>query len=148
MSYRPRMVLEVQHFVIENFSHTVLPIYITECCNISPTAVTPTCKALERLSEGAQFLSCNRNDQCDAVHCNVTFGRIQDRLSMVNFTILPCNLPPTVWLSGIDNSGSVILDRVLSQLQIIPLVDGITLNISVLQLTNAIGFEVSACMLC
>ena len=147
-SYRPQKVLGVQHFFIENCNHTILPICITECCNISPTAATPTCRALQRLSESAQFLSCNRNDECNAIHCNVTFGQIQAQLNMVNFTLLPCNLPPTVRLSGIDNSGSVILDRVLSESQNIPLVNVITLNISVLQLTNAIGLEVSACIHC
>ena len=116
---------------------------ITECCNFFPTAATPTCAALQRAAESAQLLTCNRNDQCDTVHCNVTNPYVHFYLSVVNFTIMPCNLPPTVRISGNNTSGGVVLDRVLSQSHIFPLQVGVTLNISVSQLDNAIGFEVS-----
>jgi len=63
---------------------------------------------------------------------------------VVTVTIMPCNLPPTVRISGNNTSGGVVLDSVLSQsYDIIPLQRGVTLNISVSQLDNAIGFEVS-----
>ena len=57
---------------------------------------------------------------------------------------MPCNLPPAVRMSGNNTSGGVVLDSVLSQLHnTFPLQRGVTLNISVFQLDNAIGFEVS-----
>ena len=91
------------------------------------------------------FLVCNINDQCGTVRCNVTSPVIQSLLSMVTITVLPCNQPPTVWVLGTDPSGrpSVVLNHVLNRSQIIPLAEGVTLNASVLQLTGAIGFEVS-----
>ena len=49
-----------------------------------------------------------------------------------------------MWLTGSDLSGSLVLNYVLSQSQNISLIKGfVTLNVSVLQLINAIGFEVS-----
>ena len=63
---------------------------------------------------------------------------------MVNITIMPCNLPPTIRASGNNPSGGVVLDSVLSQsYDFILLQRGITINISASQLENAIGFEVS-----
>ena len=117
---------------------------ITECCNFFSTAATPTCAALQRAAESAQLLTCNRNDQCDTVHCNVTNPTVRSYVSVVTVTIMPCNLPPTVRIFGNNTSGGVVLDSVLSQsYDIIPLQRGVTLNISVSQLDNAIGFEVS-----
>ena len=109
-----------------------------------PTAVTPACAAVQRLSESVPLLRCNINEQCDTAHCNVTNPYVQIYISMVMFTIMPCNLPPAVRISGKDLSGEVLLDRVLSQLQnTFPLQRGVTVSISVSQLDNAIGIEVS-----
>ena len=112
------------------------------CCFVFSTDVTPTCAALQSLTENVQYLNCSSNDQCDTVHCIVTFPLLQSLFSMVNFTLLPCNLPPTVRLSASNESGSVVLDLVLNQTQNVPLIDGVILNASVFQLTKAIGFEV------
>ena len=117
--------------------------HVTECCNVFSTDVTPTCAALQSLTESAQYLRCNRNDQCDAVHCNVTYSLFQSHVSMINFTIMPCNLPPSVWVSGSNESGGIVLDLVTNHSQNIPVIDKVSLTISVVQLTNAIGFEVS-----
>lgn len=106
------------------------------------TDVTPTCAAMQSLTENARYLNCSSNDQCDTVHCIVTFSLLQSLLSMVNFTLLPCNLPPTVRLSASNESGSVVLDLVLNETQNVPLINGVILNASVFQLTKAIGFEV------
>ena len=76
------------------------------------------------------------------VYCIVTFSLLQSHLSMVNFTILPCNMPPTVRISASNESGTIVLDLVLNQSQNVPLINGVTLNASVFQLTKAIGFEV------
>ena len=62
---------------------------------------------------------------------------------MINFTIMPCNLPPSVWVSGSNESGGIVLDLVTNHSQNIPVIDEVSLTISVVQLTNAIGFEVS-----
>lgn len=117
--------------------------HTAECFTIFSTANTSICASLQSLTESAQYLRCNRNDQCDAVHCNVTFVLIRSHVSMINITILHCNLPPAVRMSGSNESGSIVLDFVLNQSQNISLIDGVTLAISVIQLTNAIGFEVS-----
>ena len=62
---------------------------------------------------------------------------------MVNITVLPCNQPPTVWILGTDQSGSVVLNHVFKRPENISLTEGVTINASVLQLAGAIGFEVS-----
>ena len=63
---------------------------------------------------------------------------------MIKFTIMPCNLPPTVRVSGSNESDGIVFDLVINQSQNIPLINEVSLTISVIQLTNAIGFEVSA----
>ena len=62
---------------------------------------------------------------------------------MISITIMPCNLPPTVRVSGSNESGGIVLDLVVSHSQNIPVIDEVSMAISVVQLTNAIGFEVS-----
>ena len=63
---------------------------------------------------------------------------------MISITIMPCNLPPTVRVSGSNESDGIVFDLVINQSQNIPLINEVSLAISVIQLTNAIGFEVSA----
>ena len=117
---------------------------IAECCKLFfPQLPHLRVQPYKERQKVHKLLTCNRNDQCDTVHCNVTNPYVQFYLSVVNFTIMPCNLPPTVRISGNNTSGGVVLDRVLSQSHIFPLQVGVTLNISVSQLDNAIGFEVS-----
>ena len=117
--------------------------HVAECCTVSSTATTPTCAALQSLTESTQYLHCNRNDQCDAVQCNVTYSFFQSYVSMISITIMPCNLPPTVRVSGSNESGGIVFDLVTSRSQNIPLIEEVSLAISVVHLTNAIGFEVS-----
>ena len=111
----------------------------------APTSdpTSPTCQALETLQSSAQSLICNRNDQCDTVHCRVTDTTVQVFISAANLTLLPCNQPPAVRLSINNPSGGVVVDRVISQSENIFLPPQITLNVTLDQLTNAIGFEVS-----
>ena len=110
---------------------------------IFSTVATTTCTALQRLVRSALFLNCSINVQCDTAYCSVTSPVVQSFVSMVNITILPCNQPPTVWILGTDPSGSVVLNHVFNRSENISLTEGVTINGSVLQLTGAIGFEVS-----
>jgi len=102
-----------------------------------------TCQALDALGESAQSLSCTRNNQCDTLQCRVTDPTVQILISTVTLILLPCNQPPAVRLSGASPSGSVVLDRTITQSQTIPLQQGITLSVTLDQLPNAIGFQVN-----
>ena len=52
-------------------------------------------------------------------------------------------MPPSVWILGTDSSGNIVLNHVFNRSKNIPVIEGVTLNGSVFQLSDAIGFEVS-----
>ena len=114
---------------------------IISCINSAHTATTiptqststptssPTCQALEALQASAQSLSCNRNDQCDTVHCRITDSTFQLFVSAANLTLLPCNQPPGVRLSINNPSGGVVVDRVITKSENISLPQELTLTL-------------------
>ena len=93
--------------------------------------------------DNAQSLSCTKNNQCDTVQCSVTSPTVQVFISRAILMLLPCNQPPAVRLSGVTSSGSVVFNRVITQSQIVPLQQGISLGVTLDQLPNAIGFQVN-----
>lgn len=107
------------------------------------TVATTACTGLQRLAQRTLFLLCNINDQCDTVHCNVTSDLVYRFVSTIGIRILSCNMPPSVWILGTDSSGSIVLNHVFNRSKNIPVIEGVTLNGSVFQLSDAIGFEVS-----
>ena len=136
----------VEHFCLSNAT-TATDTPSSQSTAATSTTSSPTlaqrCQALDNLADNAQSLSCTKNRQCDVVRCNVTSPTVQTFISNGTLTLLPCNHPPAVRLSVASPSGNVVFNRVITQSQIVPLRQEITLGITLDQLPNAIGFQVS-----
>ena len=88
-------------------------------------------------------MDCTRNDQCDTLDCTVTLAPFDG--TSVTLTILPCRDPPGVHVVVKDRDlGEEILNRIGDHtVTSIDLGSGVTLDVSLKQLPNAIGVEVS-----
>lgn len=83
---------------------------------------------------------CMTNPMCTEVSCPIPGYT-------VGFRVLPCNIPPAIFLSVLDANDTVIFAQVIDRTQKVPLVVGTALLVTVTQLMNAIGVEVGfVCM--
>ena len=101
-----------------------------------PTSSLPdTCSALNRIATAGQY--CSTTALCDGVDCQYFAYRIRMRL-------LPCSNPPSISLAVYDPSTNIVYyNQTLSKSQMTTLVNGfLTLNVTLLQLPNAIALQV------
>ena len=95
---------------------------------------TTTCNALNTIPAAGQ--GCSVTSSCDEVDC--TFLGYS-----TGFIVLPCNSPPAVGIIVNGTRNNTLFYQVISQSQQIPLFGVVTLDVTVMQLTNALGLKVS-----
>lgn len=78
---------------------------------------------------------CMTDAACTGASCPI-FGYT------VGFRVLPCNIPPAIYLTVLDSNGTVLLAQVVDRTQQVPLVGGTALLVTLNQLMGAIGLEV------
>ena len=100
----------------------------------------PTCQALDELVTNPAASSCSRNNACDAVSCSTQtpFPSLE-----ITLQLLPCEDPPAV-RTVIAKEGTVLLDDVYNQSVSGIDAGGVTLDITIDQLDDAIGLEVKS----
>ena len=118
-----------------------LPLPPISCSSMllsSPAPPTPAppdaCRALGDLADSVQ--SCIVTPACDGMDCIYS----NDALGM---RLLPCEVPPSLRLWAYEqNTGKVLFNRTVSQSQQIEINSFATLDVTIVQMPNAIGLKV------
>ena len=97
------------------------------------TQPNTTCSALSAISAMGQ--GCSVTPSCNEVDC-VLLGY------STGFLVLPCNTPPAVGIMVNDTRNTTLFYQVISQTQQISLFGLTTLDVTVVQLSNALGLKV------
>lgn len=115
--------------------------------SIAAAQSTATCQALQSLASNsiAQF-RCSVNEACVGIECNANL--IQGAGDYhTEVTVLPCEQPlPSITLTFSEPNGDVALITTLNHSASLPLTSAAftsTVMLTVDQLTDAIGFQVS-----
>eukprot|EP00731_Ephydatia_muelleri_P029994 Em0021g517a len=126
--------LGVTHIV----PYTVVPLNTSNCTSNStlapPTPARPdACRALGDLADSVQ--SCIVTPACDGMDCIYsTYG--------LGMRLLPCEVPPSLRLWANEQStGKVLFNRTVSQSQQIVINSFATLDVTIVQMPNAIGLK-------
>ena len=117
-------------------THAHIPIYMLISPLVTPSSLpqpTTTCDALNTIQASGQ--GCSVTSSCDEVDCTLLGYS-------TGFIVLPCNTPPAVGIIVNDTRNNTLFNQVISQSQQIPLFGVTTLDITVVQLTNALGLKV------